>query len=70
MQLTSIHIARYFLDIVKKENEQITKTKLIKLCYITYGYYYAIRKEKLFQDKIEAWQYGPVMPLLYGVLRF
>ena len=70
---SSVDIANVFLDLA-----DIKKTRLIKLCYIAYGYYLALKDKKgafsddikqgrLFFDRIEAWQYGPVMPLLYAV---
>ena len=65
---TSVDIAGGFLSIVQKGDSSVSKTKLIKLCYIAHGCHLAVTGKNLFIDKIEAWQYGPVMPLLYGVL--
>ena len=39
--------------------------KLNKLIYIASGYYLAIKNRLLFDDKIEAWKYGPVIPSIY-----
>ncbi len=39
--------------------------KLIKLVYIAYGWNLAINEERLFEEKIEAWKYGPVIPSIY-----
>ena len=61
-----VHIANYFLWRAKKEGvKDITPLKLVKLVYFTYAWYYAVYNQKLFAEKIEAWQYGPVVPSIY-----
>src|SRR5690606_24176720 len=62
---TPAHIANYFLWKAKKENIELTAMKLIKLVYVAYGWYLAFKDEKLFDERIEAWRYGPVIPSLY-----
>lgn len=39
--------------------------KLMKLVYIVHGWHLGIVGEDLFQNRIEAWKYGPVIPDLY-----
>ncbi|MFZ2430945.1 MAG: type II toxin-antitoxin system antitoxin SocA domain-containing protein [Lutibacter sp.] len=61
------HIAEY---LISKSNpveggELLSNMKLQKLLYYCQGFYYAKHKEKLFDDKIYAWQYGPVVPNVY-----
>lgn len=61
-------VANYFLAIVNSNNEYgdvISNLKLQKLCYYAQGLYLAINNEPLFENKIEAWQHGPVIPDLY-----
>ena len=53
-------VAKTFLNM-----ESMTPKKLQKLCYYAYGWYLAIEKEPLFQNKFEAWIHGPVDPGLY-----
>lgn len=67
---TSVDIATVFTALAKKEQIDLTKTKLIKLCYIAHGYHLGVTERPLFSDEIEAWQYGPVMPFLYAVCNF
>lgn len=43
--------------------------QIIKTAYISHGYHMAIHGEPLIHDVIEAWQYGPVIPVLYYALR-
>lgn len=62
-------IANYF---IKKHQEDATLTpmKLIKLTYIAYGWYLALRNgEELVDEKPQAWDLGPVMPTLYHSLK-
>ena len=63
---TASHIANYFLLRANLDKiSDMTPMKLVKLVYIAYAWYYAICKEKLFKEKIEAWSNGPVVPSLY-----
>lgn len=39
--------------------------KLLKLTYIAYGWVIAVLNVKLFEEEIEAWKYGPVIPSIY-----
>ena len=39
--------------------------KLQKLVYYAYGWYYAYYKKPLFDEKIEAWKFGPVIRSVY-----
>lgn len=59
------HIANFFL---KKANDQgidVTILKLLKLVYIGYGWVLALTGRKLFDEDIQAWQHGPVVPSIY-----
>ncbi|BBM89187.1 hypothetical protein COTS27_00881 [Spirochaetota bacterium] len=58
---TPSHIANYFLA---KKNHDIDNLKLNKLVYISYGWGTAIGIE-LFDEPIQAWKLGPVIPSLY-----
>lgn len=62
---TPAHIANYFLWRAWQENIDITPMKLIKLVYIAYGWNLVINENKLFDEEIVAWKYGPVIPSLY-----
>jgi len=61
------YIANFFLWLSKKEGRgnDMTNTKLLKLTYFAFAWYYALHKEKLFKEDIEAWGHGPVIPSLY-----
>jgi len=62
-------IAYKFLDLAKKENITIDTMKLLKMTYIANGYYLAFFETPLFENNIEAWKYGPVIPELYHVIK-
>lgn len=64
-------IAKYFIylgsqQIVgSKEREGVTNLKLQKLLYLAQAYYLAKIGRPLFSDRIEAWEFGPVIPEVY-----
>ncbi|MES0490900.1 MAG: type II toxin-antitoxin system antitoxin SocA domain-containing protein [Leptospirales bacterium] len=55
----------YILQRVRKQESVVTPLKLMKLAYISYGWYSAFYNKQLFSDTIEAWKYGPVIPSIY-----
>lgn len=59
------HIANYFLKRAESQGIEITLLKLLKLVYIGYGWVLALTGRKLFDEDIQAWQHGPVIPSLY-----
>ena len=61
-----LQIADDILKIAKMNGKALTPLQLMKLVYIAHGFYLAMREgEDLFQERIEAWKYGPVIPDLY-----
>ena len=58
-------VADDILKLAKRRDMVFTPMQLMKLVYIAYGWYLAIYNAKLFDDRIEAWKYGPVIPNLY-----
>lgn len=70
---TSKDIANYFIDKSVCSKDLLTPMKLIKLVYISYGWYLGLTKgkTKLFSDdQPEAWEYGPVLPNLYHDVKY
>jgi len=61
----AITIADELLRIAKRHGAALSPMKLMKLTYIAHGWALALRKQDLFQNRIEAWRYGPVIPDLY-----
>lgn len=63
-------VAKWFLAYNKSAEfddgaELISNLKLQKLLYYAQGSYLALYDEPLFDDQIEAWQHGPVIPAVY-----
>jgi uncharacterized phage-associated protein len=64
-------VASYFIDksSVLDENNDLTNLKLQKMLYYAQVEYIKSNGEKLFDDDIEAWQYGPVVRSVYEWLK-
>ncbi|NJN76126.1 MAG: SocA family protein [Synechococcaceae cyanobacterium RL_1_2] len=59
-------IAKYFIHYANLEEDSlVTNLKLQKLLYYSQGFSLAIFDQPLFEENIEAWQYGPVVPDIY-----
>jgi len=63
-------IAAWFIDfndrfVAKEDAELISPMKLEKLLYYAQAAFVAIDGKRLFDDEIEAWEHGPVVPAVY-----
>jgi len=62
--------ANYILDSLQNRGiDDLTNLKLEKLLYFAYGIHISLYNEPLFDEKIEAWRLGPVVPSVYRVFR-
>ena len=60
-------VAKYILTLADEEvGDLISNLKLQKLVYYAQGFHLALFNEELFNERIEAWDHGPVAPPLYG----
>lgn len=48
----------------------LTQMQLQKLTYIAHGWNLALNEKRLVTDELEAWDYGPVYPLLYNHAKY
>jgi uncharacterized phage-associated protein len=64
-QYRALDIANEFIEFSQKELSPIQHMKLQKLCYLAHGWHLALENKPLFDDSIEAWTYGPVIPSIY-----
>ena|SRR3989338_8298183 len=64
-------IAKYFLIRAQEDGELISPLKIQKMVYFAYAAYLRNKKgrKRLFNEKIEAWPNGPVVPSLYQDLK-
>ena len=59
-------VANFFIDITNRTDEdQITNLKLNKLLYFAQGCFLSRTGKPLFEEEIEAWALGPVVPSVY-----
>ena len=65
-------VASFFIEKSSRlnENNDLTNLKLQKMLYFAQVEYLREHGETLFDDPIEAWQYGPVVPTVYDWLKF
>ena len=56
-------------DDVANGGDAMTNLKLQKLLYYEQGYHLAFFNEPLFNESIEAWMYGPVVPEVYDTFK-
>ena len=62
---TAIHVANYLIGL-KQGSYPVDLLRINKMVYIVFGWISAIRGDVfLFDDRIEAWPYGPVIPSIY-----
>lgn len=68
--LTVEQVADYFLLQVDEDaGDVMTNLRLQKLVYYAQAWHLAIVGKPLFQDDVEAWVHGPVVPRLYYAYR-
>lgn len=64
--LSAHDVARYFLSLTDEEaGDAISNLKLQKLLYYAQGFNLALSAEPLFNETLEAWTHGPVVPDIY-----
>ena len=54
---------------IHKGGGKFTKTHIIKMLSFAYGCYLVDRDKRLFHGGMEAWVYGPVIPMVYEALK-
>ncbi len=63
--LSAKDVARFFIKKGSDEDDDITNLKLQKLLYYAQGFHLALFGKPLFEEDIEAWTHGPVVPEVY-----
>lgn len=67
-------VAKFFIGLANdqannNQGDLITNLRLQKLLYFAQGWYLARYGKPLFEDEIEAWSYGPVVPSVYNTYK-
>ena len=60
-----IKIANYMVSKSLETGIKIDLMQIVKLVYISHGWYLAYRNKPLVVEQAETWLYGPVMPSVY-----
>lgn len=70
MAYSALAIANRFIDIAKGcKATDLTPMKLQKLIYFAHAWHLHLKQQPLVSDRIEAWDYGPVIPTVYDEFR-
>lgn len=65
----SRQIANWFIRRSDKDSQPVSLMKVLKLVYMAHGWCMAALDRPLIMDRIEAWDYGPVIPAVYYAFR-
>lgn len=63
--VTALDVANFFIVHCKDTEDPMTNARVNKYVYFAQGYSLGRTGKPLFEDKIEAWDMGPVIPDLY-----
>jgi len=70
---SAAHVARILIELAEQDRdvdqEPMTHMRLQKLLYYVQGWSLARRGQKAFDDRLEAWEHGPVVPVVYRQLK-
>lgn len=61
----AMDVAHYIIKREYDKDRPVSNLQLQKLLYFIQGYFYACGEDGCFEDKIEAWDFGPVIPNVY-----
>lgn len=62
-------IANWFVSRARSASRTLSIMQLLKLVYIAHGWHLEITKRPLFNNGIQAWRFGPVIPDVYNAFR-
>lgn len=66
MAYSALEIAKYVINHEHKEHREITNLRLQKLLYFVQAKILVETGKPCFEDEMEAWAYGPVVPIVYN----
>ena len=62
---SSIKIANYFVLKSINTGKELSPIKVLKLVYLSHGWYLGLNGKPLISEAVQAWQYGPVVQEVY-----
>lgn len=63
---TAKNAAAHLIAISRERHEEMTNPKLQKILYYSQAWHLAFYDVPLFDDRLEAWVHGPVVPPVFG----
>jgi len=66
---SSIKIANFFVSKSINTGEELSPIKLLKLVYLSHGWYLGLTEKPLIGEAVQAWKYGPVVKDVYYAFR-
>lgn len=67
--LRALAAANYLVDLAHRDRVRMTPMMLQKMLYLADGHHLARAGRPLFPEQIEAWEHGPVCPVVYREFR-
>ena len=61
----AIDVARHIVNYTNEQGKTVSNLKLQKLLYFVQGFFLALLDRPCFSDEIEAWDFGPVVPVVH-----
>ena len=65
MKYNVIDVCRHIINYSNDKDYGVSNLKLQKLLYFIQAYFLITKKEACFHERIEAWDFGPVVPVAY-----
>ena len=65
MAYSAIDVAKYIIKHCKEKELTVSNLKLQKLLYFVQAEFLVTKNEPCFEEDIEAWDFGPVVPVVY-----
>jgi uncharacterized phage-associated protein len=66
---STLAIANELVSIANRKKLPITPMQLLKQVYFAHGWYLALTGESLLDERVEAWQFGPVESSVYHAFK-
>lgn len=60
-----LDVSRYIINYSNEQDYSISNLRLQKLLYFVQAYFLMMTGKPCFEEKIEAWEFGPVVPKAY-----
>ncbi|MDQ6665177.1 MAG: DUF4065 domain-containing protein, partial [Acidobacteriota bacterium] len=69
MAYDALAVANYFLDCARKDGRELDPMGIQKLVFFAHGWHLALVGSPLIEQRVEAWEYGPVIPDIYHAFK-